>query len=166
MSAVVLGPESARLELSLPRDQWQSHPRFATQTLLLGSHANFLKVSRQLLSRAESGSDAPALRWVFRAWKSAMHSHEHYEERKLYPYLTRRWDLSFEACRAGHAELSVAEAEVLAESSEPGPATAELVEALRRHDEVLVSHLALEEELVIPALLALEPAEFEAYLRS
>lgn len=160
MTPVVDGPPA------VPRTAWAEHPRFPTQTLLLGSHANFRRISRVLLARAEAGRDSQAIRWVFRQWKAAMHSHEHYEERKLYPYLAHRWGLSFDAARAGHDALREAEEAVLEACAEPGPATPALAEALRVHDAVLDRHLELEEDLVIPALLGLAPEEFERYTRS
>ena len=52
------------------------------------------------------------------------------------------------------------------EAVAPGDAAPALADALRAHHEALIEHLALEEELVIPALLALEPAEFEDYYHS
>lgn len=154
------------VRLDLPREAWDDHPLFPFQTLLLGGHASFRRTSRMLCDRAASGADALGLHWTFSVWKGAMHSHEHYEEHKLYPYLSHVWGLSFDTARAGHEALADAEAEVLARSREGGAATTALAEALRRHDEVLLPHLDLEEELVIPALLALEPAAFETFLRS
>ncbi len=162
MSTTVVRPESV---LSLARDRWSAHPHWPHQTLLLGSHDMFRKTSLSLVARAESGADAEPVHWVFRAWKGVMHSHERYEEYKLYPYLTRRWGLAMSAAEDGHAALGAAEAEVFALRAS-GPSTLALADALRHHDDVLVDHLALEEELVIPALLALEPAEFETLLRT
>jgi len=166
MVPLVAHTRAATAALALDRKAWASHPRFRTQALLLGSHENFRQTSAILISRAESGSDTTALRWVFQAWKGAMHSHERYEELKLYPYLHRRWGLSFDVAREGHRALSQAEEVVLARAGEDGPASAGLTDALRRHDEILREHLALEEELVLPALLALTPDEFDHYSRS
>jgi len=151
--------------LTLARDQWTQHPRFPQQTLLLNSHESFRRTSRTLLRRAEGGSDAGAIGWVFRAWKAGMRSHEGYEEYKLYPYLERRWGLSMAPAEAGHRQLAELDSAVRAAIT-AGDATPALADALRAHDAVLVAHLALEEELVIPALLALEPAEFEDYSMS
>ena len=38
--------------------------------------------------------DLEADRLLFERWKQAMGGHEAYEERKLYPFLTRRWGVS------------------------------------------------------------------------
>ena len=160
---------TATSPLTLPRDQWTRHPHYPRQTLLLNSHESFRRTSRVLLRRAEGGSDAAAIGWVFRAWKAAMRSHEGYEEHKLYPYLERRWGLSMATAEEGHRKLAELDAAVRgAVTAIPtgGDATPALADALRAHDEALVAHLALEEALVIPALLALEPAEFEDYSMS
>ena len=154
------------VRLDLPREEWDDHPLFPVQTLLLGGHESFRRTSQTLLHRAEAGGDNLGIHWVFQVWKGGMHSHEHYEEHKLYPYLTHVWGLSFDVARQGHEDLADVEAEVLARSRDAGAASPALAEALRRHDQVLVDHLALEEQLVIPALLALEPAAFETFLRS
>ncbi|MGB5264994.1 MAG: hypothetical protein WBN30_00285 [Polyangiales bacterium] len=38
---------------NIPREDWTAHPRFRTQALLLGSHANFRWVSRFLVDPQE-----------------------------------------------------------------------------------------------------------------
>jgi len=152
--------------LSLPRDAWASHPHFPHQTLLLGSHEAFRTTSRTLVDRARRGGDTAALRWVFLRWKAAMGNHEHYEEGKLYPYLEARWGLDLDPARAGHTAVAEAEEAVLRAATVDGPATEALARALADHDAVLLTHLDLEEAVVIPALLALSPAEFEAYTSS
>lgn len=82
----------------IPREDWQSHPRFRTQALLLGSHANFRRVSRFLIDHAA------------------------HENRVLH--------------------------------------------ALRAHDRTLGAHLDVEEDAVVPLLLALDPEEFDRYYHS
>ena len=37
---------------NIPREDWTAHPRFRTQALLVGSHANFRRVSRYLVDPA------------------------------------------------------------------------------------------------------------------
>lgn len=146
----------------IPRAAWRDHPRFATQALLLGSHANFRRISQQLLDRAEAGVSTDRDRVYFDMWKRAMGSHEAYEERKLYPFLTRRWGVDCGTAEAGHRLLGVLDAGVRsAFASGEG-----LAAALRAHHDALMAHLDFEEELVIPLLLALEPDEFERYARS
>ena len=39
---------------NIPREDWTARPRFRTQALLLGSHANFRRVSRFLVDPAKS----------------------------------------------------------------------------------------------------------------
>ena len=154
---------NASAELLLPRADWAHHPRFPHQTLLLGGHAGFRRTSRSLVDSSSAGRSPRGLLWVFRTWKAAMHSHERYEETKLYPYLEARWGLSMEPARSGHDVLARCERDVLAAAAAGGD---RFEATLRAHDEVLCAHLDLEEQLVIPALLALEPEEFDDYIHS
>ena len=160
------GTPAAQEALALARDQWRTHPHFAQQALLLGSHRNFRRIGAQLISWAEEGVSERSIRHVFDGWKQAMHSHERYEEYKLYPFLEERWGLSCTAAIAGHEQLHAAEASVRAASNGDGAASAALAQALRDHHTILLAHLDLEEALVIPALLALTPEEFTAYYRA
>lgn len=147
--------------LRLPRDRWEAHPNYPRQVLLLGSHDAFRQVSRVLIERAEGSGDVAGIAWVFEYWKGGMSGHEHYEEGKLYPYLEARWGLSCDALRDGHEALGALD-ERVRRAVEADDREA-LKAALRAHDRVLNEHLDAEEGLVIPALLALAPAEFDAY---
>jgi len=149
---------------SLPRAQWTQHPHYATQTLLLGSHRNFLEVSAYLIAAARR-DEARVVGPLYQRWVSAMRSHEHYEEHKLYPYLAHRWGADFDEAAAGHHQLHVRDQHVRDTLAAPWNAD-RVAEALTEHDAVLRAHLMLEEELVIPLLLALTPSEFERYARS
>jgi len=160
----------------IPRENWQAHPRFRTQALLLGSHANFRRVSRFLIDQAAL-EQFVGLHSLFDRWIAAMRSHEAYEERKLYPYLEYRWGVSLEEARGGHAELHTRADEVvdafrtLAHPADPSdsnenPADNPVLYALQAHDRTLGAHLDVEEEAVIPLLLALDPEEFDRYYRS
>ena len=143
----------------IPRAEWSQHPRFATQALLLGAHANFRRISAHLVSQAQVAAPLAPIADLFVRWKQAMGGHEAYEERKLYPYLARRWGVSFATAEAGHAVLGVLDSGVRSRlSSGRG-----LAEALLKHHEALLAHLDYEEELVIPLLLGLTPAEFSQY---
>ena len=146
--------------LDLPRSAWTDHPHYPGNVLLLGSHENFRHVSATLLSRAEKGGDARGILAVFRAWKAAMHSHEKYEEYKLYPYLAHRFGVDPASMEQGHQELAVEDQRVRDAVDKPADVFAAL---LRRHHEALLEHLEHEENLVIPALLALTPKAFEEY---
>jgi len=160
----------------IPREDWQAHPRFRTQALLLGSHANFRRVSRFLIDQATL-KQFVGLHSLFDRWIAAMRSHEAYEERKLYPYLEYRWGVSLEEARCGHAELHTRADEVVdafrtlahpadtSDSSE-SPDDNPVLNALLAHDRTLGAHLDVEEEAVIPLLLALDPEEFDRYYRS
>lgn len=150
---------------NLPRAQWASHPRFPNQTLLLGSHRNFRALARDVRRLAQTRPERAGRR--FRAWMYAMGSHEHYEESKLYPYLSRRWGVSMKELVKGHEALDRCKAEVFdgfARVQGRGSGAAEQLDrALQRLAEVLDAHLDLEEETVIPLLLELEPDEFADY---
>jgi hypothetical protein len=154
--------------LSLPREQWLEHPHYPQQALLLGSHRHFRRLSRILAQRAENGGDTTAIRRLFVQWKHMMtHGHERYEEHKLYPYLEARWEISCGALREEHADLHACDAAVReALDSSDSEASPALAEALWAHDAVLNEHLDREEEIVVPALLALSPGEFETYSHS
>ncbi|MCH9684301.1 MAG: hemerythrin domain-containing protein [Deltaproteobacteria bacterium] len=161
-------PTSPR-PLSLPREQWRRHPHFATQTLLLGSHENFRRISTMLVDNAGQAATQAWIGRLYAQWIAAMRSHEAYEEYKLYPFLTRRWGLSFAEAEAGHQRLHACDGEVRAAFDRgrgEGDSPDVLRIALERHDGVLREHLRHEEDLVIPALLALTPREFEDYYRS
>ena len=160
----------------IPREDWTAHPRFRSQALLLGSHANFRRVSRFLVDRAATEKFV-GLHSLFDRWIAAMRSHEAYEERKLYPYLEYRWRVSLDAARAGHDELHARADEVaeafrsLARPADPADSAADppdntVLRALQAHDLTLGEHLDVEEEAVIPLLLALDPEEFHRYYRS
>ena len=153
--------------LHLPREQWTSHPHYPDQVLLVGSHTQFRRFSRMLIDHAGVGQETATISQLFRYWKSGMHSHEAYEEKKLYPYLTARWGLSCALLRDGHHRLAAAEVDVL--ESIPGAHGTQsdaLAQALAHHDEVLSKHLDEEEDVVVPALLALTPEEFDTYYHS
>ena len=96
-----------------------------------------------------SSEEFVGLHSLFAPWIAAMRSHESYEERKLYPYLEYRWGVSLNDARTGHAELH--------------PRADDVVEA---HDRTLDVHLNVEDEAVVPLLLALDPEEFDRYLAS
>ncbi|MBK9032400.1 MAG: hemerythrin domain-containing protein [Myxococcales bacterium] len=159
------------------RAEWSSHPHFPSQVLLLGSHENFRRVSREVAALAARPADTAIAEQLFLRWMSAMRSHEAYEEHKLYPFLARRACVDTRPAERGHAALHEAEREVRAcfdrcrtssRARDAGheAARAALGAALRDHDRLLDAHLRLEEELVIPALLALSPAEFDDYYHS
>ena len=155
---------------ALSRPDWTSHPHWPEQVLLLGSHENFRRISAYLITAAGGGegkrSNLTAIASLYLRWITGMRSHESYEEHKLYPYLARRWGTDFAGAEAGHVALHTAHAavvEAIAEAAEQGEITPALVAALRAHDQALDVHLELEEELVIPGLLALSPAEFHRY---
>ncbi len=152
----------------IARERWPEHPRFASQALLLGSHASFRRISRALLEAgaavpegAIAASSLAVRQRLFAQWQGSMRSHEAYEERKLYPFLRHRFGVTTAQLEAGHEALHVIERE-LGASAETGDEVG-WSGAMARYDRMLDQHLNAEEDLVIPCLLALAPAEFRAY---
>ena len=93
-----------------------------------------------------------------------MKGHEGYEEGKLYPFLEARFDTSMDGLKEEHRDLSVATAKVYG-AIERRDALA-FAHTLKKHDQVLLSHLGAEEDAVVPLLLSLNPAEFRHYYNS
>ena len=161
---------------ALPREAWSAHPNYPQQVLLLRSHQSFRRYMRGLVDQAREGR-LVGLHHRFSMLRQAMGGHEAYEERKLYPFLERRFTTSMADAQAGHdalhAQAEVVESAFAAGASVRDPAEvdgaarerdeAALVEALERFREILDAHLDLEEERVIPMLLALPPEQFRAY---
>ncbi len=169
------------MKLHLPRAQWASHPRFPAQALLLDSHEAFRRRSQWLIDSLEHVAPATGVvvakrrRWLARLrgdfdwWMTGMSGHERYEEHKLYPFLARKYGVSFDALRNGHKTLHVRRDEVrnafrraLALHSDDD-AFIEVLESLKAHRAFLLCHLTDEENLVIPLLLELTPEEFRYY---
>lgn len=151
-------PSNACFE-PLPRERWAEHPRFPSQVLLLGSHQNFRRISKALVSGEPASLEARQR--LFRQWQSAMRSHEHYEEEKLYPFLRHRFGVITSGLEHGHAALHEIERELGAAYDERDESS--WARTMARYDVVLHEHLRDEEDIVIPCLLALEPREFSAY---
>jgi len=154
----------------IPRAQWAAHPRFPQQTLLLGSHDNFRILAKQVAVLAEE--EPRRAERLFRRWMYAMRSHEAYEERKLYPFLSRRWDVSMSPLAEGHEALAVRKADVfdafggVLDREGGGAERRALRRTLTAFKDTLEAHLELEEDTVIPLLLELSPSEFADYYHS
>lgn len=171
----------------IPRSEWQKHPRFPTQALLLESHAAFRGRSKWIIDRLRDLAPRGAIdarrraRWVqrmgtdFNWWRASMGAHERYEENKLYPYLAHRYQLSFAELTAGHRGLHDQAERIVSAFAEARaddgrersllsllPLT-QLIQELERHRDLLASHLELEEDLVIPLLLELPAEEFRRF---
>ncbi|MFT7519881.1 MAG: hypothetical protein ACI9MC_002025 [Kiritimatiellia bacterium] len=152
---------ASQAELSLPREAWSDHPRYPRQTLLLRSHESFRLFSQTLVARSKTGTTHAALNGLFRQLMGSMRGHEGYEEHKLYPYLEHRWGLDLMPLRVDHQHLHDMEDDVYNALSGHGS----VHDALLAHSQELDDHLDREEQLVIPALLALHPIEFDRYYR-
>jgi hypothetical protein len=174
----------------IPRAAWATHAHFPEQTLLLDSLEAFRRRRQWMLDSVRhvepggDGAERKRRRWLSRLgtefdwWMAGMKAHERYEETKLYPYLERRWDTSLAEVAAGHLALDERKRQVreafagalaATDPSRGAPGTpaarvGALLAALGDHRRTLLDHLELEEDAVIPMLLALEPAEFRHYL--
>jgi Hemerythrin HHE cation binding domain len=168
---------------ALAREDWATHPRFPAQTLLLDAHESFRKRAvwiRERVQAIDPSRPAGVLhrrrRWRlhmaddFAWWMKGMRGHERYEERRLYPFLARRYGVSFAALEQAHRMLHEYEQAVTDGFAALAPGAADeaerhaaLMAALCAYEDVLRVHLATEEDLIIPMLLALEPSEFDAF---
>ncbi len=161
LAPTLVTARSFRAAPKLNRADWKAHPKFPKQTLLLGSHENFRRLSRELIDDAGSRGDGRSLALIenlFFSWQAAMQSHERYEEHKLYPYLVHVFGVDVSSLHAGHQALEQLRRDVKV-AFEEGDRTF-VAAALRAFDRRLLAHLAEEEELVIPLLLALTEDEF------
>lgn len=155
-------------ETALLREEWVSHPNYPGQVLLVGSHNNFRRVSRYLVAQSAAGGPVRPIGELYMRWRLGMRSHEAYEEGKLYPFLRHRFCAATTDMERGHRELHGADEQVRTALTtlvfgDKERADETLHRALVRHDLVLQEHLDLEEELVVPLLLALSPQEFGEY---
>ena len=113
------------------------------QVLLLGSHDNFRHLNAHLVEQAQQLPQPLRLQQLYRRWISAMQNHEYYEEHKLYPYLARRWDVSFDAAQRGHHMLHKKQANILnafrgiQENHDKQAARETLITALKEHENTL-----------------------------
>lgn len=165
--------QTTTTQTNIPRERWQEHPNWPEQVLLVGSHRSFRRASQECIRRVSEGERFERAEALYNYWISGMRSHERYEEYKLYPYLEKRFGLSLDRAKAGHHELHDADRGVRsvfnalrAGAIDDTDGRDALAAALKRHDEVLGQHLDLEEEVVVPALLAMERVEFQHFLNT
>jgi hypothetical protein len=153
-------PFDARAMRAENRAKWLAHPHAAGPAgTLLSIHDQFHAAAERLafLLAREIGPD---LGWVARAFRplaQTLHHHHHAEEAMLFPLIERRTDVAPARLVSDHEELTRAIDEV--EQSLAGTDKARATAAVATFAEVLVTHLDREEELVIPVLLSMPPAE-------
>jgi hemerythrin-like domain-containing protein len=107
----------------------------------------------------------------FENWQWSMGCHERYEEGKLYPFLQERFGADCGPLAEHHRQLHELADRCLetlrALPEDLNASTWDAArEALSGYLSALSSHLRAEEELVIPRLLDLSPAEFACYSHS
>jgi hypothetical protein len=145
----------------IPRESWQVHENYAVRSGLLRSHDSFREISDYLVDKSR-GADALSignLIFLFLRWKQAMKNHEAYEERKLYPYLSGKFGISFADMESQHDSLGELERRIIAAWGEGDRDTTASLFA--KHDRVLKTHLIAEEDRVIPLILSLNVDEYE-----
>jgi iron-sulfur cluster repair protein YtfE (RIC family) len=141
------------------RATWKEHPNAAgPASMLLFIHDHFRATSERLRSLVAGGADATTLAREFRPLAEVLHHHHHAEELMLFPAILRATGVAPERLVEDHVELMGAIDDVNASFTRTS--TRERIEAaLARFDDVLRAHLDREEELVVPVLLAMTPAE-------
>jgi hypothetical protein len=164
------------------------HEAYPAQVLLVESHDAFCRIAADIVERLEVLSQpddemrpkrrSRLLRHTatrFDDWMWAMRSHEGYEERKLYPFLERRFSITLGHLRRGHEALhngsdavkeAFSKAVQAASAPESVPGWPHLDAALASYLNTLELHLLDEEASVIPRLLDLSAEEFARYSRS
>ncbi len=141
------------------RAAWRENPNVAgPASMLLYIHDHFRAAGSRLRSLVTAGADFATVAREFRPLAEVLHLHHHAEEATLFPAVLRATGVAPEQLVLDHAELTRAIAAVEASlTSTASPAA--IAEAVTTFDDVLTAHLEREEQLVVPVLLAMTPAE-------
>lgn len=146
------------------RATWDRHPNIGgPASTLLAIHDQFRAASRRIAFLIEQVS--PDIAWVRRVFTPlalTLHHHHHAEEDMLFPMVLERTGMAPEQLVQDHQVLTDAIASVAAALSEGDTTRARVT--IASFDEILVEHLAREEALVIPVLLAMTAREAWALL--
>ncbi|MBX3185825.1 MAG: hemerythrin domain-containing protein [Labilithrix sp.] len=140
------------------RAVWRTHPNASGPGgTLLAIHDQF-RVAAERLVVMVARDEEPG--WIARAFlplAQTLHHHHHAEEAMLFPMVHRRTGVAPERLVTDHEALTAA-IDAVGRSLASGSRDV-LRSALASFDAILVAHLDREEALVMPVLLALEPAE-------
>ena len=146
------------------RAGWDRHPNIGgPASTLLAIHDQFRAASRRIAFSIDG--EAPDVGWVRRAFTPlamTLHHHHHAEENMLFPMVLERTGTAPEQLVRDHQIMTDAIASVEAALSEGDTTRARAT--IASFDEILVEHLAREEALVIPVLLAMTAREAWALL--
>lgn len=144
----------------IPRSSWAAHPNYPTNSGLIRAHDSFRDISAFLVEKARGAGtiEIAQLMFLFLRWKGAMKNHEAYEEGKLYPFLADRHGVSFNVLEQQHKRLGEKERKAVNAWGAGEPSA--VADALEEHDQILVHHLAEEEDMVIPMILSLTPEQY------
>jgi hypothetical protein len=153
-------PLDARAARADNRTRWLAHPHAAGPAgTLLSIHDQFHEAAGRLafLLAREIGPDLGFVARAFRPLAQTLHHHHHAEETMLFPLIERQTTIAPAQLISDHEELTRAIDEV--EASLAGTDKPRATAAVATFAAVLVTHLDREEELVIPVLLSMTPAE-------
>lgn len=145
----------ARVRRLAERRAWERDPHFSgPASMILGIHDQFRAAASELMRLVgiEGEPDVAAVRGVFEPLAQVLHHHHHAEEETLFPFVKLRTGVAPERLVADHAELvkAISDVERSLSAGDAQPVKAVVV----AFEHVLVTHLAREETLVIPVLLA------------
>jgi hemerythrin-like domain-containing protein len=147
------------------RATWREHPNVGgPASMLLYIHDQFRAASERLRSLVAAGAEAATLARHFRPLAEVLHHHHHAEEVMLFPAVLRSTGVAPQRLVEDHVELTRAIEALEASLTNTTPRGA-IESAVATFDDVLVAHLEREEQLVVPVLLAMTPAEAHQMMR-
>lgn len=155
-----------RLPEELVPSSWSAHPSWAAYAYpaLVGFHDRYRRETSRLVAAAmDEAVPVGSLRDACAELREHLHNHEAVEEQGLYPWIEARYDVDLSTQVAEHARLNEA-LEVVARRLTGGGDRAALRDDLVALDQCLRAHLAEEERLCVPALLAASTDELGALL--
>lgn len=147
---------------------WKRHPNIAgPASTLLHIHGQFRVASQRLslLVDREAEADFGRVARAFAPLAETLHHHHHAEEAMLFPMVLRRTGVAPQRLVSDHDDLTRAIAGV-EESLHAGVPRVRAKAAVSTFHDILVTHLDLEEALVIPVLLELAPDEAWALIHA
>jgi iron-sulfur cluster repair protein YtfE (RIC family) len=144
------------------RVAWEGHPNIGGLAgTLLYIHDSFRETSAALVALADAtGTDVLArMRRLFRPLAQTLHHHHHAEEQMLFPLVREHTAVHPAALVEDHHALMALLAAVETALARDDHMAADLAALVRRLDDALRDHLAREEAIAVPVLLALTPEQ-------
>lgn len=131
--------------------------------MMLAIHDQFRAISDHLVELVARRVPVAAISRVFRPLAQVLHHHHHAEEAMVFPFVHRQTGTAPEHLQTDHDEMATAIDAVEASLVEGDPDR--IAHAITHLHGILVTHLDLEEELVIPVFLQTPPHELWALLQ-